>query len=201
METPEGLSVIRGTIATFAGDNLGSQLMGGFKEGGTALRPCRVCMATSHDIREKVNHNLIRTHVKIHVLHAIQLQEKEFDMRNVVQHNHICSLLDSLESHEYHTTTYGVNRQSPLNSLSYFHVCDYGLPPDIMHDLLEGYVPYSLKLMLTEFITLRKYFKLADLNETIIQFKYESTKSKPRLLSMSALSIDESKTCLKMSGM
>lgn len=70
-----------------------------------------------------------------------------------------------------------------------------------MHDLLKGYVPYSLKLMLTEFITVRKYFKLADLNETITQLKYESTKSKPRLLSMSALNTDESKTCLKMSGM
>ena len=67
-----------------------------------------------------------------------------------------------------------------------------------MHDLLEGYV---LKLMLTEFITVRKYFKLAELSENITQFKYELTKSKLRLLSMSALSIDESKTILKMSGM
>ena len=30
--------------------------------------------------------------------------------------------------------TYGIKRQSLLNSLKYYHVCDMGLPPDVMHD-------------------------------------------------------------------
>jgi len=32
----------------------------------------------------------------------------------------------------------GVNRDSILNELSYFHVCGGGLLPDVMHDILEG---------------------------------------------------------------
>lgn len=55
-------------------------------------------------------------------------------------YDHMCSLLTSLED-DYHSTTYGINRCSALNKLTYYHVCDYGLPPDIMHDVLEGYMP------------------------------------------------------------
>ena len=54
LDTSEGPTTFRGTVASFIGDNLGSQLVGGFKEGGRALRPCRVCMATSEDIQQKV---------------------------------------------------------------------------------------------------------------------------------------------------
>ena len=37
-----------------------------------------------------------------------------------------------------------LSRDSVLNSLSYFHVCDNTMPPDFMHDVLEGYLPYTL---------------------------------------------------------
>ena len=39
-----------------------------------------------------------------------------------------------------------------LNSLDFYHVCSSGLPPDIMYDILEGYLPYTVKLMLNIFI-------------------------------------------------
>lgn len=45
---------IKGSIASFVGDNLGSHAVGGFKEGGSALRPCRHCMITNVDLRSKV---------------------------------------------------------------------------------------------------------------------------------------------------
>ena len=34
-----------------------------------------------------------------------------------------------------------------LNSLDFYHVCSSGLPPDIMYDILEGYLPYTVKLL------------------------------------------------------
>ena len=43
---------------------------------------------------------------------------------------------------------YGINWQSALNSLRYFHVCDGSLIPDIMHDILKGELQYEVKLML-----------------------------------------------------
>jgi hypothetical protein len=44
----------RGTIAYASGDNLGSQQMGGFKEGAQAHRRCRDCMTTVEDLISKV---------------------------------------------------------------------------------------------------------------------------------------------------
>ena len=43
-----------GTIASICGDNLGSNALGGFKEGSTAKRGCRHCNATPTDFRQKV---------------------------------------------------------------------------------------------------------------------------------------------------
>ena len=44
---------------------------------------------------------------------------------------------------------YGVNRDSILNSLMY---SDEVVIPDIMHDLLEGYLPYKTKRLLNHFL-------------------------------------------------
>ena len=43
---------------------------------------------------------------------------------------------------------FGVNFCSILNNLQYFHVCSGGLLPDIFHDILEGVVPFEMKLLL-----------------------------------------------------
>ena len=44
----------RGTITLVAGDNLGSQFVGGYKQLGSALRKCRCCMAVAADMQQKV---------------------------------------------------------------------------------------------------------------------------------------------------
>lgn len=44
----------QGTIAFFSGDNLGSQFIGGFKEGSQAHRKCRECMGGTDDIQTNV---------------------------------------------------------------------------------------------------------------------------------------------------
>lgn len=44
----------RGSIVSIPADNLGSHSIGGFKEGFTALRPCRYCTATRDDSKLKV---------------------------------------------------------------------------------------------------------------------------------------------------
>ena len=43
-----------GTIAVVSADNLGSLLLGGFKESCSALRMCRHCMATKEQSRSQV---------------------------------------------------------------------------------------------------------------------------------------------------
>ena len=43
-----------GTIVMVSGDNLGSQLMGGFKEGPGAHLKCRHCMGNTEKIKSMV---------------------------------------------------------------------------------------------------------------------------------------------------
>ncbi len=72
---------------------------------------------------------------------------------------------------DFYSTNYGVTRDSLLNSLGFFHVCSDGLPPDIMHDILEGYLPYTVKLMLSDFFS-NVYLSLEQLNQVIESFDY-----------------------------
>lgn len=46
---------------------------------------------------------------------------------------------------------YGIKFNSPLNDLPSFHVTS-GLPPDCMHDILEGVVPYEVGLILSKLL-------------------------------------------------
>jgi hypothetical protein len=82
---------------------------------------------------------------------------------------------------ESDSVTYGINYRSPLNDLFSFHVADGQLPQDVMHLLLEGVIPYELKLMLREFTAVKKYFTVDDLNNRIRSFNYspEEAKDKP----------------------
>ena len=59
--------------------------------------------------------------------------------------------------------------------MEYFHVANGQLPQDAMHILLEGVIPYSLKLMLKSFVNRKKYFSLDLLNEQIFCFNFSRT--------------------------
>lgn len=62
--------------------------------------------------------------------------------------NHTCycsARSGALDSHI--TTTYGVARNSILNSWQHLNVIN-GPPPDAIHDVLEGVLPLEVKLML-----------------------------------------------------
>ena len=53
--------IIYGTLAVVSADNLGSLLLGGFKESCTAFRMCRYCMATKEESNTQVcciGHNI-----------------------------------------------------------------------------------------------------------------------------------------------
>lgn len=74
--------------------------------------------------------------------------------------------------------TYGVNYRSVLNDLMYFHVANNQLPQDVMHILLEGVIPYTIKHMLQTLICTKRYFTLSLLNERISCFGYSRTESR-----------------------
>ena len=73
-------------------------------------------------------------------------------VRSSTQHSQHCDVLDMQElttaERQHFSSTYGVNCCALVDSLQYFSVASGALVPDIMHDVLEGALPYEIKLML-----------------------------------------------------
>ena len=79
-------------------------------------------------------------------------------------------------------STFGLCQDSVFHESQYFHITE-GLVPDIMHDVLEGCLPYVMKEMM-KLYTDKKLISLNDMNELIISFPYGSTdvNNKPSLI-------------------
>ena len=75
---------------------------------------------------------------------------------------------------------YGINRKSVLTQLKYFDICNGGLIPDLMHDMLEGLLPYETKLVLKHIVESR-YVNLKQINHIIdsIELGYMETSNRP----------------------
>ena len=90
-------------------------------------------------------------------------------MRTQETHRSHCASLGG-PLHEHMATTYGVLRDSILNSLQYFHTTE-GLVPDIMHDVLEGVLPMCVKHLLSNLIE-RSVISLTELNRRIDAYEF-----------------------------
>ena len=75
---------------------------------------------------------------------------------------------DSEEAH-------GIKFNSIFNHLTYYHVCQPGLPPCLGHDLFEGVVSYDLSLFLNHMIKIKKWFSYELLNSRITNFQSHGT--------------------------
>ena len=79
--------------------------------------------------------------------------------------------------------SYGVKGACPLTqNLKHFHVVN-GYPPDIMHDILEGFVPTELSLCLSDLIG-KHYFTLNVLNQAIRFFEntFSDRTNRPQMI-------------------
>jgi len=93
----------------------------------------------------------------LHILY-VQFTTDQFQPRTRATHETQCKLLHG-PLHDHNTTTYGLHRNSILNTSKYFLIID-GLAPDIMHDILKGSLQYEVKELLKHFIYVEKYFSL-----------------------------------------
>lgn len=157
IEVP-GLGVVPCGVFCVAGDNLGSHFLGGYVEcfRGSSAFICRHCHATGEEIN-KITH------------------EDRCYLRSQSTYNSSSSLIAASNSNSVD----GVKLDSPLNELPGFHVQE-GLPPDIMHDLFEGIVPYEIKLILSN-LKLMGYVTADVLNMRICHFPFNANdvKNKP----------------------
>ena len=121
-------------------------------------------------------------------------------LRNKVSHKQHCALLKEDTTGNI-SKEYGINRDSILNELSYFHVCDGSLLPDVMHDLLEGALQYEVKLMLGVMIDTEKYFTLEEFNSRLEHMELGYMESKDRPTPVAAVTLRSPGHSLKQAGM
>ena len=111
-------------------------------------RICRFCLASGTNMKQIIDDSFFQRRSK--ATHQYQI--------NMIQQNSAYSQM------------FGLKFDSPLNNLDYFHTSTM-LPPDIMHDLLEGIVPLEIKLSVENFIQ-NGFFSLDDLNSKIRTWNY-----------------------------
>ncbi len=80
----------------------------------------------------------------------------------------------------------------------YFHVTE-GLVPDVMHDVLEGCLPYEMKELLKHLFQ-SGVFTLGNLNEIINHFPYVGTDSRNKPAAISVATMSSSDHALKQTG-
>lgn len=155
------------------GDNLGQHTIGGFMESFTGHYFCRFC-----DISKAM-------------FHEDRSQRKPvFRNGEWRTHESFCQDLD-LKNQTGHKYYRGVYRQSPLNQLTHFKVCDPRLAPCIAHDLfLDGVVDCDLAAMLKYFQE-NGVFEYKKLNRKIKKFVFHGvdSRNKPGRVNESGLKL------------
>ena len=124
----------------------------------------------------------------------IQFQESQFKLRDPDSHKQQCQLVKGSSGHEY-SKEYGINRESILDSLSYFSTCTGALVPDVMHDILEGALQYEVKQMLKQFIFVENYFTCDHLNSKLknMELGYMEYKDRPTSITEKVLKSADNK--------
>lgn len=142
----------KGTVACIMGDNLGSHMIGGFTENFSVSEYfCRYCLIT----KEAFQFNPLNV----------------ASLRNPESYNESVDFLESQPGVSMHQ---GIKSNSIFNKLSFFHVCQPGLPPCLAHDLFEGVVDYDLALCLQFLIKKKKWFSYKSLNDRLKTFPCEN---------------------------
>ena len=154
--------LIKVGLLLHAADNLEAHQIGGFSKCFSSNSICRFCHCQYcdldnhiHDYDGESSHERWSVEEYDNIAQSLMSDRNEETEDNMVAINsQECDDSGSentddsddetnVEVEEYVVENWGVNNVCPLNRLSAFH-CVWGLPPDLLHDLLEGVVPEDL---------------------------------------------------------
>ena len=139
---------VYGGLATVSTDNLSAHAFGGFVANFNSGRVCRFCMAVYEDISSKFFHcDFVERNATSHAYHLNAIQKNPLLGKN----------------------TYGVTNKCAFSELDYFDVTQ-SLPPDLMHDFLEGVVQKTLTFVIRD-LHRGKHCTVQHLNEELKQFR------------------------------
>lgn len=144
------IKCFKGILAAISADNLGANTMCGFVQCFSIDYFCKICLARYDDIQEmfQEDENIIRTK-DLYTDHLQQIQM-------------------STDPKKIHA--FGIKDKCLLNELENFNTIT-NPTVDVMHDFLEGIVPYELNLFFKYLISKRK-ITLQNLNDKIQSFNF-----------------------------
>jgi len=155
--------LVKGKLTSISADNLSAHALAGFQQHFNCGRMCRFCM---------VDHSHI----------ASCFSESSVALRTNDSHlYHLTAVADNPQN----ASVYGVRELCPFATLFGFDVLTT-FPPDIMHDLMEGVVPLTVKLVLKHLIALGS-FSISDVNSALTVVKLTRPENKPCPLKESVL--------------
>lgn len=130
--------------------------LGGFTCSFNNGHCCRYCLAHHRDMRHiyKESQTLIRT-TQSHDMQVKQVQNVNSDK-----------------------SMYGVNQQSVLSALPSFHAIT-SLPPDLMHDVLEGIMPKLISCLLHVIVS-NRICNASEICQRINKFTYGANDKRNR---------------------
>lgn len=126
-----------------------------------------------------------------------QFLSEDFQPRTRETHANQCEDLYG-PLHNHYATTYGLHRDSVLNTLKYFHVTE-GLIPDIMHDCLEGCVQYEVKELL-KYLSSEGILSVAAINNSVQSFPLLGSDARNRPAPITTVNLASSDHGLKQTG-
>ena len=85
-----------------------------------------------------------------------------------------------------------------MNTSHYFHVTE-GLIPDIMHDVLEGCLPYEVKELL-KYLVQKEVITLAGLSSIMGSFPYLGPDARNKLVPIASTTLSSTDHSLKQTG-
>lgn len=143
-------STVKACLIAMSFDNLGANCSYGFVQGFQANFYCRFCEVHKNECKKLTKENSDK-------------------LRNIQSYDQICARIlseDNLDA----TETKGIRYYCKLNDLSNFHILqNYSV--DIMHDILEGAVPFTLHAIF-EYAFNKKIFNLSHLQNMVQFFNY-----------------------------
>lgn len=151
-------TTLKGGLFSMMFDNLGANMCLGMVESFNAKHYCRFC------IKKKDECQVINV-------------EDEMSMRTRNQYEEIISMIEKCELTDQ---TFGIKSPCALNQLESFHILT-NPSVDLMHDLLEGIVPFTLEQFFVSIIS-KKILSQSELEDRILMFPYSAKfrKNAPR---------------------
>ena len=129
---------VKGKLVSISADNLSAHAVAGFQQHFHAGRICRTCLADHADIAEK-------------------FVPSDFRLRTADIHSYH---LEAVSANPLNATVYGVKGPCPFSNILPDFDVTQRFPHDVLHDLAEGTLPLTTRLVLAHFIQTSKLDEL-----------------------------------------